>query len=84
MVFFLIYQFGGLKLERRIGNANQLLWKKAFKIYIYRFDGIVFVLFHFTGEIPAAVQHSNANRISHIYVALHALASILIVLYISC
>lgn len=36
------------------------------------------------GEIPAAVQHSNANRISHIYVALQALASIFIVLYISC
>ncbi|XP_031636316.1 uncharacterized protein LOC116349159 [Contarinia nasturtii] len=36
------------------------------------------------GETPAAVQHSVANQISHIYVTLQALASILIVLYISC
>lgn len=83
MVFFLIYQFGGLKLERRVLEIN-FCGKKHSKSYIYRFDGIVFVLFHFTGEIPAAVQHSNANRISHIYVALQALASIFIVLYISC
>lgn len=36
------------------------------------------------GETPAAVQHSVANQISHIYVTLQALASLLIVLYISC
>lgn len=37
----------------------------------------------FSGETPAAVQHSIANRVNNIYITIQALASLLIALYIS-